>query len=248
MVAIAQKGDLNMSLTYDQFYTMTYASDLDDIIAKYEGVQLRPLKCSFLLRVTGDQMFTSHTTWYYYTGLLRTYKVLNFDLSNPLAQTKRVSFSSQPGYATSQDDFYILDNNKFVAETSLGNYNNSVYDWIHYDSIPYWVRITVANFVFKDQKTWVDTYFRERSGTYANQWLVVDYDKFEQYKSNFSAGQDVIWMVEEFYGFTSVNDLTATMLAEQNFVASYNVPYDPTIEKVSQYPNNYTTAPRYHLF
>jgi len=91
-----------------------------------------PNHCSFLCKLTEDNLYVSHTAWFIYIMLLRMYKVVHVELRNPLVRTKRMSYSSCPGYATSVDDFYIMDNNKFVSETTLGSSNSEVFDWIHY--------------------------------------------------------------------------------------------------------------------
>jgi len=248
LVAIAQNHRKDLNLTFEQFYTMTYMSDLFDVMAKFSPTNLKPLKCSFLAKMTNENLFTSHTTWFDYNGLLRTYKILTFNLKNPLVKTKRITFSSQPGYTTSQDDYYTLDNNRFVSETSLSSDNNKVYEYLHYDSIPYWIRIHVANFVYDTPKSWIDAFFAHRSGTYCNQWFLVDFNNYKLYKNNTAQAKDIIWLVEEFYSLTSAQDVTQTLLIPQGYVASYNVPYDPEIQKLSKNPTNYTTDPRYYLF
>lgn len=247
--ALVQNNKLHLFMSIEQFYTITYASDLSDIISKFTngGIEHVP-KCSFLLRMTNDSMFGSHTTWFFFNDLLKTYKVLDFELANPLVQTKRISYSSQPGYISSQDDYYMLDNSKFVAETSYTSNNNKVYEWIHYDSVPYWIRITVANWVYDNQSTWTEYYLRNRSGTYNNQWLVVDFEQFNNSKNDIANAENIIWMVEEFYSMESYGDVTQTLLIPQGYVASYNVPYNETIEKYCKNPTNYTDDPRAILF
>jgi len=198
--------------------------------------------------MTEDALYGSHTTWFEYTGLLKTYKVLTFNLSNPFVRTNTMSFSSQPGYVTSQDDFYIMDSKRFVAETSYTSSNNAVFAWIHYDSVPYWIRIHVANLFFDTPATWTDAFLAFRSGTYNNQWLVVDFAQWEQQKYNIKDASNIIWMVEEFYKMQSFSDVTQSLLVPQGYVASYNVPYNATIEKYCKNPTNYTNDPRAILF
>jgi len=251
----AIKGKPDMNLTFDEFYLISYASDLSDVAGRFGNYapppQLAPQSkshCSFCLRLTNESLFVAHTTWTEFTGILKIYKVLDFFLWNSLAQTKRMTYSAQPGSLPSQDDWYIVDDNKLITETTLVSYNNSVFNWIHYDSVPYWIRINVANLVYKTQETWRDTYFRERSGTYNNQWLVVDFNNYFKYKNNMTEAVDIIWMVEEFYGFTSTEDQTQALLIPQGYVSSYNVPYNQTLQIISQDPTNYTSDPRAILF
>jgi len=241
----------DLIITFDQFYLITYDVDLADVVSKFipvEKVDLHYPRCSFLLKMTEDDLYVSHTTWSGYFDLIRTYKVYNFNLNNPLVNTKRLSLSSQPGSVASIDDWYIVDNNRVVTETTIGNENDDVYSYIHFDSLPYWIRVTVANLAFTNQKSWADVYYKYRSGTYGNQWLLIDFNNYNASKGNLSEAKDIIWMVEEFYSLTSAQDVTQQLLVPQGYVASYNVPYNATIQELSQDDTNYTTDARYHLF
>lgn len=246
--AITVNKQINKFLTFIEFYTLTYAPELADILYKFSLINDEVPRCSFLLRLTEDNLFVSHNTWYYFNNMLRTYKVLEFDLKNPLVQTKIISFTSQPGYVTSQDDFYILDNGKFVAETSYTTDNDKVFEWIHYDSVPYWIRVTVANWAYDTQSTWAEYYLKYRSGTYNNQWLVVDFQEYVNNKNDLSNAENIVWMVEEFFELESYEDLTQTLLIPQGYVASYNVPYNKKIQKLSKNPTNYQNDNRAILF
>jgi len=135
-----------------------------------------------------------------------------------------------------------------VSETTLSVNNSELFLWIHPDSVPYWIRITVANYAFDNMEDWVNTYFNYRSGTYNNQWILVDFNAYQTYKNNMTAAQNIVWFAEEFYNFTSVNDVTQALLVPQGYVASYNVPYNATLEAVSHDNTNYTDDPRYYLF
>lgn len=77
--------------------------------------------------------------------MLRVYKEYNFDLNNPMVKHKNISFSSRPGDLESKDDFYTIDKSLIVMETSLNNYNKSNYKFLHYNSIPCWMRVHLAN-------------------------------------------------------------------------------------------------------
>jgi len=94
--------------------------------------------------------------------------MMEVSLKNPLVRTKRMSYSAILGSIGSQDDWYIVDDHKVVTETSLISNNKSVFAWLHPNSVPYWVRITVANLCYENQSIWTDLFFYERSGTYNN--------------------------------------------------------------------------------
>jgi len=251
IAAIAKNLQPHMNLTFEQFYLLTYLSDLPDVISHFNAeldLKLHTPKCSFLAKLLNDSLITSHTTWDTYTGLMRTYKVLEFNLKNDLVTTERMSFSSMPGQLTSQDDFYIMDDNKFVTETTLISYNQSVFSWIHPSTLPYWIRITVANLAYVNQEQWAFTYFNHRSGTYNNMWIVVDYNQYNNYKDNLKYAKNIIWYIEEFYVMTSAIDVTQQLLVKQGYAASYNVPYNLSIAAIAEDPTNYTNDPRAILF
>lgn len=247
-VGIQAANRLDMNITFDQFYLITYLTDLGDIVAKFTGENIKYPRCSFLAKIVGDNLFVSHTTWSGYTALLRSYKVLDFSLQNPMFKTQRISYSGLPGSIVSQDDFYIVDDARVVTETSLLSDNNAVYEYIHTNSVPYWIRITAANWLFDTQQNWMDIFFAYRSGTYNNQWLLIDFNNWNASVSDLSQAKNVIWMVEEFYQLTSYQDVTQELLVPQGYVASYNVPFTAAIQNLSMNPTNYTTDPRAILF
>jgi len=239
---------IDIMLTFEEFYLITYIYDLGDVMAKFTTLDLHELSCSFLLKMTDEGLYASHTTWGGFMQLIRIYRILNLNLNNPIVNTKRMSLASQPGTLSSLDDYYVVDNNRVVTETTIGNANDQMYASIHFDSLPYWLRITVANLAFTDQRSWADVYYKYRSGTYNNQWLVIDFNNYNAFKNNMSQARDIIWMIEEFYNVTSAIDVTQELLVPQGYVASYNVAYNATIQALSQLSTNYTTDSRYHLF
>jgi len=247
----ATNGNQSMYLTWTQFYSITYQFEFGDVATSFSDAAEQNIEhehCSFLLRLTNESLFVSHTTWDNFVGIYKTYKVLDYYLWNPMVTTGRMTYSSFPGSLPSGDDWYILDNNIVVTETTIVSDNASLYEWIHPDSVPYWIRINVANMVYQNQSQWAEVYFTQRSGTYNNQWLVVDFNNYWHAKNNISAAQNIIWMVEEFYSLTSAQDVTQELLIPQGYVASYNVPYNQTLWNVSENPTTYTNDPRAILF
>ena len=79
----------------------------------------------------------------------------------------------------------------------------------------------VANRLATDAPTWAAHFSRYNSGTYNNNWMVLDYNKF-------SPGQklekDTFWVVEQVPGTIVAEDQTA-YLVENGYYASYNVPF-----------------------
>ena len=131
--------------------------------------------------------------------MLRVFKSYFIPLSNPLVKVKTIMFSSRPGDLRSKDDFYILDNNLVVLETSLNNYNRSNYNSLDSATLPCWLRVLVANRISSNGKEWSNAFLSFHSGTHNNQWLVVDYNKYDTYKKNLTSAEGISKIVESLY-------------------------------------------------
>ncbi|GLC34600.1 hypothetical protein PLESTB_001243800 [Pleodorina starrii] len=184
--------------------------------------------------------WASHNTWRAYYDMVRTWKV--YDL--PWASTGPVTVSSSPGLLHSKDDWYTTD--AFVVmETTNGIYNKNLYDKIQPKCVLMWQRVQVANFGAREGSEWVDLFVRHNSGTYNNQWMVLDVDALQLPRPR----SDVLWVVEQVPGTTISRDVTKVLL-EQGYWASYNVPYFPEIYNLTAYPQPsiYTSCPRARIF
>ena len=64
--------------------------------------------CSAIVKVADDfsQIFMSHATWEGYNTMNRIMKHYNFQTT--FGVSKKISFSSYPGFLESIDDFYIM--------------------------------------------------------------------------------------------------------------------------------------------
>ncbi|GIL72060.1 hypothetical protein Vretimale_537 [Volvox reticuliferus] len=128
-------------------------------------------------------------------------------------------------------------------ETTNGIYNKELYDLIQPKCVLMWQRAQVANFGAREGSEWVDLFGRQNSGTYNNQWMVLDVQRLQQ------CGSDVLWVLEQVPGRTISKDVTKVLL-EQGYWASYNVPYFPEIYNLTGYPQPsiYSTCPRARIF
>lgn len=95
---------------------------------------------------------------------------------------------------------------------------------------------------------WVKIFAQYNSGTYNNQWTVVDYKLFEPGKD--LPSKDVIWILEQvpyvflnllyfcstsgiiFSGYTDTRDMT-WFLKKHKYWPSYNIPYLTSISELS---------------
>lgn len=80
--------------------------------------------------------------------MLRIYKVYNFKfLNNNDLRAVHMTFSSYPGTISSTDDFYVIDGNLVVTETTLEILNESTYSLVAREDkyVPDYMRIIVNN-------------------------------------------------------------------------------------------------------
>lgn len=61
-----------------------------------------------------------------------------------------------------------------VMETSLANMNSANYKDLSPNTVPCWLRATIAVNLAKNGTNWVDYFLKARSGTHNNQWLISD--------------------------------------------------------------------------
>jgi len=203
--------------------------------------------CSALVKVPGDysDLWAGHSSWFTYGAMNRIYKQYNFDLTADFIVARKLSFSSYPGFLESLDDFYIMDSGLVMLETSNGIFNQSLYDLVQPKSLFAWQRVRLANHMAHDGMEW-GKYIRDyNSGTYNNQYMVVDYNKF-------TPGQllqeGTLVVVEQIPGLVEFGDVTVQL--ERGYWPSYNVPYFETIYNISGYPEmvaKYGTGASYQL-
>ncbi|XP_047994742.1 putative phospholipase B-like 2 [Leguminivora glycinivorella] len=231
-------------LTFRDIFWLNMVGDLDDLAFSMilrsnqtkRDIDPDPTarfdRCTGLVKLLPDfsNLYTSQTTWNSYNSMLRVQKmyVLNFHVfkcSKERIPGYKMSFSSYPGLALSLDDFYIISSGLVPAETTIGNGRRELFELIHpVGTILEFVRCMVANRLARDGREWVNIFSVRNSGTYNNQWYIVDYNKFKPaefgWPGRVSAG--LLWVVEQLPGNIEAADLTAT-LVETSFFASFNM-------------------------
>jgi len=63
-------------------------------------------------------------------------------------------------------------------ETSNAIFNTSLYDMVQTESLLSWQRTTLANRLATNGESWFSIFGTFNSGTYNNQWIVVDYNQW----------------------------------------------------------------------
>lgn len=205
---------------------------------------IKKLKCSALIRILPGfrDLVWGHATWDSYNVMNRIFKHIELPAPSssstaaPAANNRRkVSMSSFPGYLTSVDDWYMTDAGLGVMETTNGVFDPSLYALVTPESVLCWLRSSIANLVATDGETWAATFSKYNSGTYNNQWMVVDTKRFvvgEGFQDN------GLTVLEQLPGAIHVEDLS-NAINQLGFWASYNVPYFPSIYARSGYLNAY---------
>ena len=125
-----------------------------------------------------------------------------------------MAMTSFSGCLYSLDDFYTVSSGLVTTETTLFVYNTSLLERVTPDTLWEPVRAMVANRMAEGGEEWSTTFERFNSGTYNNQWMVVDYNRLD--------GQDgLLWVVEQLPGLVVKEDRTRDIL-QKGYWASYN--------------------------
>ncbi|XP_059142725.1 phospholipase B-like [Physella acuta] len=210
--------------------------------------------CSVLIKILPgiENIFMSHSSWFVYAATNRIYKHYNFNVSDSYTASKRVSFSSYPGYLESLDDFYHLGSGMVMLQTTINVFNSSLYQYVSPQSLLAWQRVRIANMMAKSGKQWGDIFAKYNSGTYNNQYMVIDLKLFTPKKPILD---NTLWVVEQIPGLVVAED--ATPILRAGYFPSYNIPFFEEIYDTSGYPDyvdkhgldySYDLAPRAKIF
>lgn len=216
-------------------YLLTLSPELDSILLSlFPPPFLEPTlgHCSVLIKVLQDQsgvkdVLISHNTWTDYSSMLRILKRYEFyfrkvpSCSEPVLG-HNITFSSYPGTLTSIDDFYVLSSAMVVTETTNQIYNKDLFKKITPLSVLESVRISVANRLAEHGNDWSQTFSAHSSGTYNNQWMVVDFKQYDEFLHTILPG--FLTVLEEIPGLIQYKDMTSVLL-NTSYWASYNVQY-----------------------
>ncbi|KAK7934079.1 hypothetical protein WMY93_004975 [Mugilogobius chulae] len=216
------------------FLLFQMGGDLEDLEAALnKSSETRPLgsgSCSALIKLLPDNkdLLISHDTWNTYQSMLRIIKKYIFPFkASPLGDEqipgKSQAFSSYPGSIFSGDDFYILSSGLVTLETTIGNSNPALWDFVQpTGTVMEWLRNIVANRLASTGKEWADIFSQYNSGTYNNQWMIVDYKHFKPGKME--TEQELFVVLEQIPGMVWYEDKTQE-LKENGYWSSYNIPY-----------------------
>ena len=189
--------------------------------------------CSALVKVTGDlsELYFSHVAWFIYTGTTRIFKHYNFKVADAAVAGQQMSFASYPAYLSSLDDFYSIRSSGLnMLETTHRVFNMSLYKLVVPQSLFAWQRVRNANLLAHSGPEWGATLATYNSGTYNNQYMVVNVGVFAPSKA---LPDNILTIVEQIPGLVVYGDASQDL--ERGHFPSYNVPYFKEIYDMSGY-------------
>ena len=132
-----------------------------------------------------------------------------------------MSFASYPASLSSLDDYYsVWSSGINVLETTNSIFNMSLYKLVVPQSLFAWQRVRNANMLAHSGPEWADVFAYQNSGTYNNQYDVVNVGMF-------TPGQallpNTLTIVEQIPGLVVSGDATQDL--ERGYFPSYIVPY-----------------------
>ncbi|XP_077358170.1 phospholipase B-like 1 [Festucalex cinctus] len=210
--------------------------------------------CSALIKMLPgfENLLFAHSSWYTYAATMRIYKHWDFHIADPHTATGKLSFSSYPGFLVSLDDFYLLGSGLMMTQTTNNVFNSSLFDSISPKSLLAWQRVRLAHSLAHTGEEWAKVFSKFNSGTYNNQYMVVDRSKV---KLGHSISDGSLTVVEQIPGLVEYSDQTQAL--RQGYWPSYNVPFHQNIYKLSGYDHmwqeygedfSYDLCPRAKIF
>ena len=187
--------------------------------------------CSGLIRVTDgfDRLYFAHSSWFFYGNMNRIFK--HYDLPSASGRTQ-MSFSSYPGLLESLDDFYMLwHSGMAMVQTSNNVFDHTLLELVTPRSLLAWQRVRIASAVARSGSGWCTAMtYGPASGTYANQYMVVDLSKF---KAGEACENGLLTVCEDAPGLLPQADVTDQL--RRGYWPSYNYPYFPSVREASGY-------------
>lgn len=213
--------------------------DLMDVVEKYPDLtKAKKVKtlpgdhCTGMIRILPDysDLYFSHDAWSDFRELHGELKEYNLNISE--FEAKRITMSTRVGKISSYDDLYVNDKGLMIMETTLSNFNEDLFEYVKPNSIFTWIRAVLSTWCATSGKDWVDYFSKSNSGTYNNEYLIVDTNKFEFFEK---PTNDLLWIIEQMPGIFMSADIT-DILVNQSYFASFNTPYFTNLFNLAQYP------------
>ena len=182
--AVEDNNVPNQAMTEMDFWILQSIGDIYDLQAIWEPKKERDpfsfMECSGLVTILPDysDVFFGHDTWSDYRKMSNTVKEYIF---NGIEEwnNKRMEVTTKIGALPSSEDFWITGNGLLILETTINNLNKTLQQEVRNskNTLMTWIRNYHASWVSDSAKQWADEFLRENSGTYNNQYIIVDAKK-----------------------------------------------------------------------
>uniref|UniRef100_A0A915MFN3 Phospholipase B-like n=1 Tax=Meloidogyne javanica TaxID=6303 RepID=A0A915MFN3_MELJA len=253
----------NPSIQYEAHFVMLLNSNGDfyDLESKLNKTKdpaddITGGRCSGLIKVAPNNadLFISQVTMSGFQNMLRMLKLYKFGVDSILYPGHTSTFAGYPGVIYSSDDFALTSTGLAVIETTVKVWNISLYEATKTQGqILCWVRAVVANLLSRTPREWCQIFKRYNSGTYNNQWGILDYKRFTPEKPLPDSG--LFYVLEQMPGHVYYQDLSL-YLKEKTYFASYNIPFFKKASRISGFKAkgnefywfNWTDCPRAKIF
>ena len=236
---------------------MQMDGDLEDLTNKFSKdkkstTTQRPQHCSSLVKWNDDysDVYFGHATWDIYNNAApRIFKTYTLPVKlNGSTIMHTTAFSGTGPWLSSVDDFYVVTGhgNFGITETSNTVLNTDLYKKVKPSSLLCWIRVIAANRLARNGKDWGQVFSMHHSGTYTNQWQIIDLNLFNPGQPALTKG--LLTIVEEIPGLMHIGDETK-YLQQHGHWPSFNVPYYNDIREANgNYNGSWSKAPRKKLF
>jgi hypothetical protein len=248
-----QSGSDQLPADFDVIYGMrfiNYIADIFDYLEKFKAQQdkeevgeapkaSKP-SCTVLIKHLpgSDELYVGHNTWHEYRAMgyrvLKKYSLPYRRLpdSQERVPGHTITMSSWPATIFSLDDFMTISSGLVATETSLFVYDSSLYSAARPErQVLEPARVMAASRLARGGGEWTELASRHNSGTYNNQWMVVDHSRVGG--GRLEAG--ALWVLEQMPGRTWAGDQTAILRA-RGYWASYNRAFYPEAFRLSGAP------------
>jgi hypothetical protein len=205
-----------------------------------EAFITRSNHCSVLVKLAYDfsNIWFGHNTWLNYSSMTRIFKEYRINIGNP-KKSFSVVFSSYPGNLSSNDDFYITDQDLYISETTSSIFNEKLYQNLTPQSVLTWQRVIVANRLSNNGKVWTEMMKNFSSGTLNNQWQVLDLKQIDSVNKRLNEG--ALFILEQIPGYDEAQDVTSIL--RYGYWPSYNSPYFTQVREIAGYDEILKTRP-----
>ena len=160
-------------------------------------------------------MYFGHNTWNTYYSTIRIIKEYNLNYNNRWVKSKNIIFTSYPATMSSLDDFYLSSHGLVTIETTNIFYNDTLFNEITPEALFTCERAMVSNRISNSSKEWTENFKKYNSGTYNNQFMVLDKNKVNLV--NKSIENDAFYIVEQLSLIQEVIDSNPSAAASIDY-------------------------------